>query len=226
MTPGAARYLALETSSSQLSLAVGDDRRVLDMWSGEQEWRHAESLLSGIETILKKRRWPLATLTGIAVSIGPGSFTGIRIGLSAARALGQFLRIPVVGISALEILAYGSAGAVIAPALNGLQEQVFAGLYRRKTHWKRLAPDVRWPREHWQQICRQWAKKYGPLTVVDANLSNVHPRADHLLQLAAPRLLKAGPDSYKRVLPLYLRDASPIERLKAGVRSDKVTNLS
>ena len=102
------RYLAIETSSPRLSLALGDGQRVLAAYTGRHDWRHAESLFKGIETLLKRKRWPIQTLSGVAVSVGPGSFTGIRIGLAAARALGQGLGIPVVGVSSLEILAAGA----------------------------------------------------------------------------------------------------------------------
>jgi tRNA threonylcarbamoyl adenosine modification protein YeaZ len=218
MKRGSQRFLALETSSARLSLAIGDERRVIGVWAGAQNWRHAESLLAGIDAILKKGRWPLKTLTGIAVSIGPGSFTGIRIGLAAARALGQFLTIPVVGVSSLEILAYGSESLVSAPVIDALRGQVFAGLYARigSQGWKRLQPDALWTADAWAETNRLWRKKHAGLTLIEAGeASGCYPRAEHLLTLAAPRLCKATPEAYKRILPLYLREASAVERLRA-----------
>ena len=65
-----------------------------------------------------------------------------------------------------------------------------------------------------------WEKKYGTLAIVESGADvKRYPRADILLKLAQPRLAKAKPDAYKRVLPLYLRDATAIERLKAGAKS-------
>jgi len=212
------KYLALETSSPCLSLALGNETEVVRSWSGAHMWRHAESLLEGIEAILKKQRWTWNQLTGVAVSVGPGSFTGIRIGLSAARALGQFLHIPVVGISALETLAFGQKGTVINPTIDALREHWYVGLYQRQAQgrWKRLQPDACLPREAVQQARSLWRKKFGALTLVESgDLHGHYPRASDVLLLAQPRLAKAGSESYKQVLPLYLRDATAVERRKA-----------
>src|SRR5437016_4037088 len=98
------RLLAIETSSPRLSLAVGTENKVLKDYQGPLQWRHAESLFAAMKKLLAAVRWPVQTLTGVVVSTGPGSFTGIRIGLAAARALGQGLKIPVAGVSSLETL--------------------------------------------------------------------------------------------------------------------------
>src|SRR6188472_2623900 len=99
------RILAIETSSPRLSLAVGTAAGVIKYFEGPLEWRHADSLFDGMKNLLAQVRWPIQSLTGVLVSTGPGSFTGIRIGIAAARALGQGLRIPVVGISSLPAIA-------------------------------------------------------------------------------------------------------------------------
>src|SRR5262245_35741211 len=101
---------------------------------GELAWRHAEALFSSLKTLLSRVRWPVQSLTGVAVSIGPGSFTGIRIGLAVARALGQSLKIPVVGVSSLKCMA---ADVQIkegwrSPRIDALRGQVFAGLYQKE----------------------------------------------------------------------------------------------
>jgi len=83
------RLLALETSSPRLSLAAGTFEKVLATYEGPMQWRHAESLFEGLEKLLGDLNWPVRSLGGVAVSVGPGSFTGIRIGLAAARTLGQ-----------------------------------------------------------------------------------------------------------------------------------------
>ena len=102
------RYLAIETSSPRLSLAAADEHRVVATYESALKWRHAESLFDGMQDVLRRARWKVQDLTGVAVCIGPGSFTGIRIGLAAARALGQTLKIPVIGLSSLEIMANGT----------------------------------------------------------------------------------------------------------------------
>src|SRR4051812_2016321 len=120
------RILAIETSSPRLSLAVGTETRVLRDYQGPLEWRHAESLFGGMETLLHKVRWNVQDLTGVLVSTGPGSFTGIRIGLAAARALGQAMKIPVAGMSSLQIMAGGllKPGLLVCPIINALRGEV------------------------------------------------------------------------------------------------------
>lgn len=112
------RYLAIETSSPRLSLAIGDEFKIMDAHQGPEDWRHAESLFEGTQKLLSRAGWSIQSLTGVAVSVGPGSFTGIRIGLAVARALGQSLAIPVVGVSALEILAAGANASGVARAAD------------------------------------------------------------------------------------------------------------
>ncbi len=108
--------------------------RFLASHTGSENWRHAESLFEGIEKLLNRAKWPIQSLSGIAVSVGPGSFTGIRIGLAAARALGQSLHIPVVGVSAFEIMAAGATtkADVLSPQIDALRGQIFTALFERQ----------------------------------------------------------------------------------------------
>jgi len=206
------RILAIETSSRHLSIALGDDTRVLAQQAGAQDGRHAEQLFDGMEQVLKKARCRIDDLTGVAVSIGPGSFTGIRIGLAAARALAQFQQIPLVGVSSLETLAWGlSRGAGRwTPVIDALRGSWYGATYERtksgawKTHLTpRCLPEDTWTKKH---------RVSGLTTAV--------PQAVDLLALARPRLRKAKPAGYQKVVPLYLREAAAVERRK-GLRRDR-----
>ncbi len=210
---GLKRYLAIETSSPRLSLAIGDGVKILDTYTGAQDWRHAETLFEGIAKLLRPARWPIHSLTGVAVSIGPGSFTGIRIGLAFARALGQSLRIPVVGVSSLRVMAAGARTNAKwrAPQIDALRNQVFFGLFSKngagsihRVMKESMAPAPGWVRKVRRRVGRQ------PLWI--SPLKGCYPEAGELLQLARPRLATAGPDSYKSVLPLYIRRAAAEER--------------
>lgn len=204
------RYLAIETSSPRLSLAVGDDTRCLREYQGPLAWRHAESLFEGLQSLLAKVHWPVKSLTGVAVSIGPGSFTGIRIGLATARTLGQALRIPVVGVSSLETLAQGAArpGKFLCPMLDALRGDVFAALYRvgPKGDLKTLWRPHRLPRKDLEDKLR--AHPQPVLRICE----DKHPNAQNLLLLARKHLHRSGPLSYRQVVPLYLRAAAAQER--------------
>jgi tRNA threonylcarbamoyladenosine biosynthesis protein TsaB len=207
------RYLAIETSSPRLSLAIGDGTNVLASYTGAHDWRHAESLFEGIATLLKRARWPVQSLTGVAVSIGPGSFTGIRIGLAVARALGQSLRIPVAGVSALEVLAAGARTRAqwLIPQIDALRGHVFTAIYARNgsRSLHPIAFEAMVPLEGWIKKVRRRA---GRKSLWISPLQGCYPDARVLLDLACPKLAKAGPQSYQSVLPLYIRRAAAQER--------------
>ncbi len=209
------RFLAIETSSPRLSLAIGNESAILATYTGAHDWRHADSLFKGIETLLRQARWPIQSLNGVAVSVGPGSFTGIRIGLAVARALGQSLRIPVVGASALEIMAAGAKTKAewLAPQIDALREQMFSGLFQRNgsKSVRRVVAETMAPADEWVKRIKQHT---GRRSLWISPLKGCYPEAKVLLSLARSRLLTAGPESYRSVLPLYIRKAAAEERQK------------
>ena len=231
LVPGTGFHcLAIETSSPRLSLALGDETRVVAAYHGAHDWRHAESLFEGIETVLRRARWSIQSLTGAAVSIGPGSFTGIRIGLAAARALGQSLGIPVVGVSALEIMAAGAATSArwLAPEIDALRGQVFSALYERRGpgQVRRIFAETMSDPAAWRTKVRRRIGRESSATQPGGRapdlkrslwispLKGCYPEAKVLLAVARPRLAGKGPESYKAVLPLYIRQAAAVERRK------------
>lgn len=125
------RILAIDTALGALSAAVLDKaaaepvavERIL-MQRG-----HAEALVPLIERLAARTEGGLASLDRIAVTVGPGSFTGIRVGIAAARALGLALDIPVVGVSTLAALAaplvLSMGNEVIAAALDARHGQIY-----------------------------------------------------------------------------------------------------
>lgn len=104
------RILAWDTSSvTGLVCAFevrGNELREVVSWSLSLETsRHSERLLWSIDTVLQSAGWKMQEISGIAVGVGPGSFTGLRIGITTARMLASAMRIPVIPISSLAILA-------------------------------------------------------------------------------------------------------------------------
>lgn len=99
--------LSIDTSSVLLSVAVQDEGKVLAYTSEEMSRGHGEALIPAISKVLTAARLSTQDLGGIAVAIGPGSFTGVRVGLSAARGMGLALNIPVYGVTNFEAIAYG-----------------------------------------------------------------------------------------------------------------------
>jgi tRNA threonylcarbamoyl adenosine modification protein YeaZ len=127
-------WLALETATDRASVAVGEraEDAVEEHLSGAR--RHAGALLPMIETVLRRRKVTLAQVSGLLVSDGPGSFTGLRVGATAAKALararGLPLRVaPSLMVRAATVVASGGAGLVLA-ASDALRGEVYAGVFR------------------------------------------------------------------------------------------------
>lgn len=98
--------LAIDTATQVSSVAVMKDGKIAAEITLQGKLTHSETLMPHIEEVLNMAKVPREKLTGIAVSIGPGSFTGLRIGLAVAKAMAYALNIPVAGVSTLKALAY------------------------------------------------------------------------------------------------------------------------
>ncbi len=94
---------------------------------------HSRQLMPMIDGLFRQADIAPDSIAGIGVAAGPGSFTGLRIGVSTARALAQGYNVPAVGVSSLQALAAGimAAGALICPVLDARRDQVYAAVYRR-----------------------------------------------------------------------------------------------
>lgn len=124
------KLLAIDTSQAAVAACIlGDDGSILAAETAPMARGHAEALLPLVERVSKAAAVPLSGLDRIAVVVGPGSFTGIRIGIAAGRAIGLASGIPVVGVSSLAAFAaplIGQEGAgVIAGAVDAKHGQVY-----------------------------------------------------------------------------------------------------
>jgi tRNA threonylcarbamoyladenosine biosynthesis protein TsaB len=127
----APRILAFDTSTRRGSVALMEGREVRAELRLHSLQNHSTLLLSSIRFLLCRLNWTLNDLNLVAVGIGPGSFTGIRIGIATALGISQSLSIPFAGISGLDVLAHQAAtlGGCIAVALNAHRDQVFYAEY-------------------------------------------------------------------------------------------------
>ena len=125
------RVLALDTTSRGGSVALVDDDRVLDERAGDETRTQGARLPAELEQL--GAPWP--TIDVFAVASGPGSFTGLRIGIATMQGLALVNGRPVVGVSALEALAQlasqdVAAGALVATWIDAQRGEVFSALYR------------------------------------------------------------------------------------------------
>ena len=102
------------------------------MVASDQKMNHLQNLMPMVDILLEKSGMSIDDLDYIAVSEGPGSFTGIRIGVSSARALAQALRLETIGVPTLKTFLYNAPGyrGVICPIFDARRSQVYGGAYQ------------------------------------------------------------------------------------------------
>lgn len=129
--------LALDTATTAVTVALHDGDRVIAEESLVDSRRHAETLTPMIASVVASAGHRPADLTAVAAGVGPGPFTGLRVGLATAATLGLTLDLPVHGVCSLDALAHVVAGAAGAPA-----DFVIATDARRKeVYWARYRAD-------------------------------------------------------------------------------------
>jgi tRNA threonylcarbamoyladenosine biosynthesis protein TsaB len=129
------RVLALDTTARALSAAVVEDDRVLAEHVGDTARSHAERLPSALLDVVADAHLDLAAVDVFAVAAGPGSFTGLRIGIAAMQGLAFVTGKRIVAVSALDALAHAAAadspdGALLAAWIDAHRRDVFAALYK------------------------------------------------------------------------------------------------
>ena len=136
--------LAIDTSTDTASLALVRDRLVL----AELTWRcgqnHTRQLMPNLEHLLHQLGLSPSEITGIIVARGPGSFNGLRVGISAAKGLAFSLVVPIVGISSLEAEAYQYAGTglPVCPVFNAGRGEIATAMYQQRDgEWLQLADE-------------------------------------------------------------------------------------
>jgi tRNA threonylcarbamoyladenosine biosynthesis protein TsaB len=126
------RILALETATNTVGLALMEEEQVLGEITLDLGRHHAEVLLPALDKLFAMTGLTPEEVDLLACTIGPGSFTGLRIGISTVKGLALAMDRPIVGVSTLEALALNAlpTNGWICPMLDARKSQVFTSLYR------------------------------------------------------------------------------------------------
>ena len=208
--------LCLDTATPQVTVAIGAEGAVLGAVRLGRDRRHAEHLAPAIEYLCRELDVELPRLAGIAVGLGPGLFTGLRVGVTTAKTMAQALRIPVVGVASLDLVAYPlrHTNRLLVALLDARRGEVFHARYRpvpggvqRVTDYEvgavaDLAANL--------VAAGDGALRYRQeLAGVDrseqAGPAFAYPSAAALLELATARMEREDFSSPWDVQPLYLR---------------------
>jgi len=138
------KILGIDTSTPIGSVAVIDGDNLVAEHTLNIVQAHSSRLMPAIDTVLKWNDITADDLDGCAVGIGPGSFTGIRIGVATIKSLCYALNKPIVGVSTLEAVAYNlrSTNGIICPLLDARRSEVYGAIFEGGREWQRLSEDL------------------------------------------------------------------------------------
>lgn len=215
--------LGIETATQQVGVALGGVEGVLASFHSARDRRHAETLTPAIEFVSRQARIDLREVSVVAVDIGPGLFTGLRVGIATGKAIAQALRVPMIGLSSLDLLAFPvrHARGLIVPIIDAKRGEVFTAMYRqvpggvqrvegyRLTSPEELASEIQ-ARSEDALLVGDGALRYRELfeavrhaAVAECGLA--HPSASSLVELAQPKALREDFVQPWELEPLYLR---------------------
>ena len=125
--------LGIESASGQVGCAVGGHEGVLASAHAGRGRRHAEALGPQIDFVRRQAGIELSELGAIAVDVGPGLYTGLRVGIAAAVSMAYALRVPMIGVSSLDLLAFPArwTSRLIISALDARRGELFVAMFRR-----------------------------------------------------------------------------------------------
>ncbi|HBI02939.1 MAG TPA: tRNA (adenosine(37)-N6)-threonylcarbamoyltransferase complex dimerization subunit type 1 TsaB [Paenibacillaceae bacterium] len=126
------KLLAIDTSNLTLGVSVCTEDKVLGEFTTNIRKNHSIRLMPMVAQVLEELDMETAELSAVAVAKGPGSYTGVRIGVVSAKSMAWALNLPLVGVSSLEVLAWNGANfpGLIFPLFDARRGQVYGGIYR------------------------------------------------------------------------------------------------
>jgi len=244
------RILGLDTSIAIASVAISEEGRVVaeDFYPRHRTGgtfgansKHAEIILPLIDSVLQRAGIRLCDVDGIAVSIGPGSFTGVRIALSTVKGLAYAADMPAVGISTLQAIAARVTGfnGIVCPILDARKSEVYAAVFRKQgNQLDRLTEDALMPIVSFLEELRGLAKPVPYLFVGDgvaacglaiqqaADLKIYIADEDAMATVAASVALQSerlfidhGAAQLADLVPVYLRRPECESRMNQSVSS-------
>ena len=215
--------LGIETATQVVSVALAGDDGVRGVVEISQGRRHAETLTPAIEFVCRHAQIEIGDIGAIGVDVGPGLFTGMRVGLAAGKALAHALRVPMIGMSSLDLLAFPlrHTDRTIAAVIDARRGELFYALYRPVPGGVQRVTELRcgrvddfigdvMPRGHELVCVGDGALRYrdqieSELRCDIAEQFLSRPSAAPLVQLAHARALREEWVNPWEIQPLYLR---------------------
>lgn len=224
--------LALDSSAAPASVALLEDGKILSEFYINTKQTHSQTLMPMVESVLKLTNKTLDDVTCMAVSAGPGSFTGVRIGVSCVKGLSMTRNIPCAGVSTLRAMAENARQltGIVCAVMDARCGQVYNALFRAESgKLTRLCDDRALPIAELLDECKTFAEKiylvgdgaelcYKTFAAIRAELLQPQLRFQRAsgVAMAAQEMIENGqtvtPDA---LMPIYLRLPQAERELKA-----------
>lgn len=215
--------LGITTSTMQVGCAIGGHEGVLAQVHSSRGKRHAETLVPAVDFLRRQARIDLHDISCVAVDVGPGLFTGLRVGIAAGKAMAHALRIPMIGVVSLDLLAFPVRWSprLIVATIDARRGELFTAAYRqvpggvqrldghRIASPDDLAGELEATREEVLLVgdgALRYQDTFSHLAHVELGDQGLaHPSAASLVQLAHARALREDFVKPWELEPLYLR---------------------
>lgn len=216
--------LGVDTTGARMSVALSDDSKILYEIYGDESKKHLETLMPGVENVLLKCKVNLGDIGLFAVSIGPGSFTGIRIGAAAVSALAQAAGKPVAQVDTLSALCRNSGSCCnVCAMIDAGRNEVFARIeHDRKAVFESQPVKIEKLLDIMPDNCilvgdgsivyREIISEKRKDVIYEPDM-NMYQRASSVCLCALEMMLEGRLSAYDEISPEYLR-VSQAERLK------------
>ena len=215
--------LGIETSTAQASVTIGSEQGIVGSCTISRGATPGEFLLPAVEFLMQQSGLSYRNLQAVAVGLGPGLFTGLRVGVATAKSLAQALSVPIIGVSSLDLLAYEGrySNKVICPVLDAKRREVFYAFYRHAHGGvARMSDYAVGSPSHLVNDIEAAAADFllignGAMLYRDrlqdahrvefGTMANALPRSSSLVELALPRLFREDYDRLFGIEPHYMR---------------------
>lgn len=220
--------LSLDTSSNLAGIALSYEGEMFAEYTWKTARNHSTELVPRIETLIKQHNREMKSCTAIFAATGPGSFNGLRVGLSAAKGFALSLSVPLIGINTLEIEAYPFAWSErpVCAIHNAGREEIAAALYSQSGGWHEIKkPHITTITELCRQITEptvfcgetlpgmidQLSTVLGRNAVIPPDVCRIR-RTSCLAHLGWKRFIRNDFDDPAALQPLYLRQPPITQR--------------
>ncbi len=225
--------LGLETSTSMASLGVVSEDETLAELKVDLKAEYSRKLMSAIDCLLTSVSLDPNELSGLSISIGPGSFTGLRVGLATIKGLAYSLGKPIVAIPSLDAIAwrFGYLSCVIASIIDAKKEEIYVALYqKRKDNLERISPYLVLPPQGLSKIITRKTLFVGPgvgafRKRISESLKDkalflseeiCYVSGEAIARMGMRKLLRGEFENIGKLEPLYVRESdAQLENQKA-----------